>query len=185
MSFRPVWRFDITGSAHLGGPFHGSLPQEDHVMRQYNFAPLYRSTVGFDHLASLFDGLAGVANDAPTYPPYNIERLDENSYRISMAVAGFGSVDLTIEAKEGLLTVRGAKAEDDKERTFLHHGIAGRSFERQFQLADYVEVKGADLRDGMLHIDLVREVPEKAKPRTIAIGSAPAAEKVIEHKQAA
>lgn len=155
-------------------------------MRQYNFAPLYRSTVGFDHLASLFDGLAGVADDAPTYPPYNIERLGDNSYRISMAVAGFNPAELKLEAKESLLTVRGEKAEDaGAKREFLHRGIAARSFERRFQLADYVEVKSADVRDGMLHIDLVREVPEKAKPRVIAIGSANDAGKTIEHKQAA
>ena len=156
-------------------------------MRHFDFAPLYRSTVGFDHLAALLDSVAGgVPSDASTFPPYNIERLGDNSYRISMAVAGFSPEDLKLEVKEGLLTVRGDKADDAKEREFLHRGIAGRSFERRFQLADYVEVTGADIKDGMLHIDLKREVPEKLKPRTIAIGGGgKPAERVIEHKQAA
>jgi len=155
-------------------------------MRQYDFAPLYRSTVGFDNLLSLLDSVAGVPAETSPYPPYNIERLGENSYRISMAVAGFSPADLKIEVKESLLSVRGEKTEDVKGREFLHRGIAARSFERRFQLADYVEVKGADVRDGMLHIDLAREVPEKMKPRTIAIGSpVGSTEKVIEHKQAA
>lgn len=155
-------------------------------MRQFDFSPLYRSTVGFDNLLSLLDNFSGVAAEASPYPPYNIERLGDNSYRISMAVAGFCPSDLKIEAKESILTVRGEKAEDTSvKREFLHRGIAARSFERRFQLADYVEVKGADVRDGMLHVDLVREVPEKMKPRTIAIGSGTSTDKVIEHKQAA
>ncbi len=159
-------------------------------MRQFDYAPLYRSSVGFDHLASLFDSLTGPANDAPTYPPYNIERLGENSYRISMAVAGFTPSDIKVELEDSLLKVTGQKGEEAKGNEFLYRGIAGRNFERRFQLADYVEVKGADIKDGMLHIDLVREVPEKMKPRTIAIGGSlsargPAPEKVIEHKAAA
>jgi len=155
-------------------------------MRQFDFSPLYRSTVGFDSLLSLLDNVAGIPAETSPYPPYNIERLSENSYRISMAVAGFNPSELKLEAKESLLTVRGEKAEDaSAKREFLHRGIAARSFERRFQLADYVEVKGADVRDGMLHIDLVREVPEKAKPRVIAIGSSNDAGKAIEHKQAA
>jgi molecular chaperone IbpA len=155
-------------------------------MRQFDFSPLYRSTVGFDNLLSLLDSVAGVPAETSPYPPYNIERLGDNSYRISMAVAGFSPADLKIEAKESLLTIHGEKAEDaGAKREFLHRGIAARSFERRFQLADYVEVKGADVRDGMLHIDLVREVPEKAKPRVIAIGSGNDAGKTIEHKQAA
>jgi len=155
-------------------------------MRQFDYAPLYRSSVGFDHLASLFDGLTGAANDTPTYPPYNIERLGENSYRISMAVAGFTPADIKVEVEESLLKVTGAKGDGAKGNEFLYRGIAGRNFARQFQLADFVEVKGADIRDGMLHIDLVREVPEKMKPRSIPIGSANnAPEKVIEHKAAA
>lgn len=154
-------------------------------MRQYDLSPLYRSTVGFDRLLTLMDSLAGASAEATSYPPYNIERLGENSYRIAMAVAGFGTDDLKLEVKESLLTIRGERKEDDKERSFLHRGIAARSFERRFQLADFVEVKGAELKDGMLNIDLVREVPERMKPRTISIGTAAGAGKVIEHKAAA
>jgi molecular chaperone IbpA len=155
-------------------------------MRQFDFAPLYRSTVGFDNLLSLLDSVGGVPAETSPYPPYNIERLSENSYRISMAVAGFSPSDLKIEVKESLLTVRGEKADEaSAKREFVHRGIAARSFERRFQLADYIEVKGADVRDGMLNIDLTREVPERMKPRTIEIGANTGADKVIEHKQAA
>ena len=141
-------------------------------MRTFDLNPLYRSTVGFDRLFGLFDSLAGDTR-SDTYPPYNIERTGENAYRISMAVAGFGQDDLSIEAKENVLTVKGEKkaetADDDKE--LLYRGIASRAFERRFQLADYVEVKGADLVNGLLHVDLVREIPEAMKPRSIAIGT--------------
>ena len=140
-------------------------------MRPFDFAPLYRSTVGFDRLAQLLDSVAGVDNDAPSYPPYNIERLGENEYRITMAVAGFTESELELEVKEQNLTVKGVKASEDKERKFLHRGIASRAFERRFQLADHVEVKGAALQDGFLNIDLVRNVPERLKPRSIAIGA--------------
>ena len=141
-------------------------------MRQYDFSPFFRSTVGFDRLFQLLDQTAGVETDSP-YPPYNIERTGENAYRISMAVAGFTAGELKLEVKEQTLTVKGEKApaETDKSREFLHRGIAARSFERRFQLADHMEVKGADMKDGLLHIDLVRNVPERLKPRTIAIGS--------------
>jgi molecular chaperone IbpA len=138
-------------------------------MRQFDLAPLYRSTVGFDRLAQLMDGVAGF--DADGYPPYNIERLGDNEYRITMAVAGFDKDEFKVEVKEQALIVSGQKKPDDKQRVFLHRGIAARSFERRFQLADYVEVKGADYTDGLLHIDLVRNLPERMKPRTIAIGS--------------
>ena len=111
-------------------------------------------------------------DQAPTaYPPYNIERLSENEYRITMAVAGFGQDEIKVDVKEQTLSVAGAKKPEEKEREYLHRGIAARSFERRFQLADHVEVKGADLQDGLLHIDLVRNVPERLKPRTIAIGN--------------
>ena len=140
-------------------------------MRQFDFAPLYRSTVGFDRLAKLMDSVGGF--DAEGYPPYNIERLGENEYRITMAVAGFDKDEFNIEVKEQSLVVSGQKKPDDKERTFLHRGIAARSFERRFQLADFVEVKGADLQNGLLHIDLVRNIPERMKPRTIAINGEP------------
>jgi molecular chaperone IbpA len=141
-------------------------------MRTFDFAPLYRSTVGFDHFASLLDQISGLDNDSGAFPPYNIERLGENDYRITMAVAGFGKADIKIELKEQVLSVVGEKAAEDKARQFLHRGIAGRSFSRRFQLADHVEVRSADMTDGLLHIDLVRNVPERLKPRTIAIGLA-------------
>jgi molecular chaperone IbpA len=137
-------------------------------MRQIDFSPLYRSTVGFDRMFDLLDSASGY--DGASYPPYNIERLGENEYRITMAVAGFGESELKIDVKEQFLSVRGAKNAEDKERQFLHRGIGARAFERRFQLADHVEVKGAALKDGLLHIDLVRNVPEKLKARTIAIG---------------
>lgn len=138
-------------------------------MRQYDLAPLYRSTVGFDRLFSLLDGQLGVES-APSYPPYNIERTGENAYRITVAVAGFTEADLGIEVKENGLTIRGErKGEEAKRADLLHQGIAARSFERRFQLADYVQVTGASLENGLLHVDLVREIPEAKKPRQIAI----------------
>ena len=137
-------------------------------MRQIDFTPLYRSTVGFDRMFDLLDSASGY-EAATSYPPYNIERLGENEYRITMAVAGFGESELNIDVKEQFLSIRGAKKAEDKERQFLHRGIGTRAFERRFQLADHVEVKGAALKDGLLHIDLVRNVPEKLKARTIAI----------------
>lgn len=151
-------------------------------MRHFDLSPLYRSTVGFDRLFSLLDQASGVEN-APTYPPYNIERTAENAYRISIAVAGFAEGDLSIEAKENALTVRGDKQAGDgaAQREVLHQGIAARAFERRFQLADYVHVTGATLENGLLHIDLVREIPEAKKPRLIPIGAASTA-KVIESK---
>lgn len=143
-------------------------------MRQYDLAPLYRNSVGFDRLFSMLDN-AGPVESAPTYPPYNIERTGENAYRISIAVAGFTEGDLAIESKENGLSVKGEKKVDqDKKADVLYQGIAARSFERRFQLADYVQVTGASLENGLLHIDLVREIPEAKKPRQIAInGSAP------------
>jgi molecular chaperone IbpA len=139
-------------------------------MRTFDLNPLYRSTVGFDRLFGLLDNLSGEAR-SETYPPYNIERTGENTYRISVAVAGFGQDDLTIEAKENVLTVKGEKKADGDDKELLYRGIASRAFERRFQLADYVEVKGADLVNGLLHVDLVREIPEAKKPRSIAIGN--------------
>ncbi|MCX5496813.1 Hsp20 family protein [Kaistia dalseonensis] len=139
-------------------------------MRTFDLSPLYRSTVGFDRLFSLLDQTAGVDAGVPGYPPYNIERTGENAYRITMAVAGFGESELSIESRENALTVKGEKKVDEaKNGDVLYRGIAGRSFERRFQLADHVEVKGASLENGLLHVDLVREIPEAMKPRTIAI----------------
>ena len=141
-------------------------------MHAFDFAPLYRSTVGFDRFASLIEQVAGLDNGAQTFPPYNIERLGDNDYRITMAVAGFAEPEIKIEVKEQVLSVIGEKPADPAERQFLYRGIAGRAFQRRFQLADHVEVRGADLKDGLLHIDLVRTVPERLKPRAITIGTA-------------
>lgn len=144
-------------------------------MRHFDLSPLYRSTVGFDRLFQAIDQFAGADNAAPAYPPYNIERTGDNAYRITMAIAGFSDKDLTIEVRENTLNVKGDKAEAAEEgRAVLYRGIASRAFERRFQLADYVVVKGASLENGLLHIDLAREIPEALKPRTIAI-STPAA----------
>ncbi len=141
-------------------------------MRAYDFAPLYRATVGFDRVADLMDrALSGDATNS-TYPPYNIEKTDEDSYRISVAVAGFSEADLSVEQRENALLVSARKADtNEPERTYLHRGIATRAFEKRFQLADHVRVTGAVHSDGMLHIDLVREVPEALKPRLIEIQS--------------
>lgn len=146
-------------------------------MRHFDFAPLYRSTIGFDRLVQLLDSFPGGDTDT-AYPPYNIERLGENEYRITMAVAGFGQDEIKIEAKEQSLVVRGDKKPEDKERQYLHRGIAARSFERRFQLADYVEVRSADLKDGLLHIELVRELPERMKPRVIPIAASEGAKQI-------
>jgi len=150
-----------------------SLKQRGHAMRSFDFAPFYRSTVGFDRLFSMLDQVGGVEASAPSYPPYNIARTGENDYRISVAVAGFTNADLSIEAKENTLTLRGEKQTDDEEKSgdVLYQGIAARDFERNFQLADYMQVKGASLENGLLHIDLVREIPEAMKPRAIPIAS--------------
>ena len=130
-------------------------------MRSFDFAPYYRSTVGFDRLFSMLDQVGGVEASAPSYPPYNIARTGENDYRISVAVAGFTDADLSIEAKENTLTIRGEKQTDDEEPSgeVLYKGIAERTFERSFQLADHVVVKGASLANGLLHVNLVRELP--------------------------
>ncbi|WP_181706563.1 Hsp20 family protein [Chthonobacter rhizosphaerae] len=140
-------------------------------MRHVDFSPLYRSTVGFDRLFSMLDQMAATDGSAQTYPPYNIERTGENAYRITIAVAGFAETDLFIEAREHTLTVRGEKKPaDEKSAEVLYRGIASRAFERRFQLADHVEVKGASLENGLLHIELAREIPEEKKPRQIPIG---------------
>ena len=142
-------------------------------MRHFDLTPLYRSTIGFDRLGSLLDTLTSLEGETPSYPPYNIERVGENDYRISMAVAGFGEGDLSIDVKENTLSIRGEKKTHDEQAapTYLHRGIASRSFERRFQLADHVVVKGATLEHGLLHVDLVRELPEAMKPRTIPIAT--------------
>lgn len=140
-------------------------------MRRFDFAPLNRATIGFDQIADLMD--RAMSNDVgqPSYPPYNIEKTADDSYRISIAVAGFSDEDLTVEVKENALVVSARKADEDEARSFLHRGIATRAFERRFTLADHVRVTGASHADGMLHIDLHREVPEALKPRRIEISS--------------
>jgi len=142
-------------------------------MRTFDLSPLYRSTVGFDRLFSMLDKTTGFEGGS-SYPPYNIERTGENSYRVTIAVAGFSESELSIEAKENALTVKGEKqpGTDARQAEVLYQGIAARAFERVFRLADFVEVKAAKLENGLLHIDLVREIPEAMKPRTIRINAA-------------
>ena len=152
-------------------------------MRTIDFSPLYRSVVGFDRLASLLETAS--ADAAAGYPPYNIERTDENAYRVEIAVAGFRPEELNIEVKENLLTVQGRKAANDEARRYLHRGLAERNFERRFQLADYMVVSDAKLADGLLAIELRRELPEQLKPRSIPISTAPNATAQIEDGKAA
>lgn len=152
-------------------------------MRSYDLTPLYRTTVGFDRMFDLLDNLG--KSEATGYPPYNIERVDEDRYRITLAVAGFAEADLEIELHENSLKVIGARPEGDDTRSYLHQGIAGRSFERRFQLADHVEIEGASLQNGLLNIDLRREIPEAKKPRKIEINSNGAKVEVLKASNAA
>lgn len=140
-------------------------------MRTFDFSPLYRTSIGFDRVAGLLDSLVNTEQTQPAYPPYNIELTGEDKYRITMAVAGFDQNDLAIEVEQNTLKVNGKKAAAEGERHYLHQGIAERNFERRFQLADHVKVVGAEHQNGLLHIDLVREIPEVMKPRTIEISS--------------
>jgi molecular chaperone IbpA len=153
-------------------------------MRTFDLAPLYRSTVGFDRLFSMLDQVSGFDNSGSTYPPYNIERTGENAYRITLAVAGFSDKDISLEAKQNTLTIKGERQAktDEKKGEVLYQGIAARAFERVFQLAEHVHVTGAALENGLLHVDLVREVPEAMKPRQIPIGNG--SPKVIDAKAA-
>jgi molecular chaperone IbpA len=148
-------------------------------MRNFDLTPLYRASVGFDRLADVMDRTLSADVSAPTYPPYNIEKTGEDAYRISIAVAGFGADDLSVEVRDGAVIVSARKAEEDAGRSYLHRGIATRAFERKFTLADHVRVSGASHVDGMLHIDLIREIPEALKPRRIEIAkTAPKVEKL-------
>jgi len=153
---------------------------------RYDFSPLFRSTVGFDRLFNLIDDVE--QEQAPSYPPYNIEKVDDDAYRISIAVAGFGEADLNIEARDNQLVVSGQIEKSPEEAaevpTIVYRGIAERAFERRFSLADHVKVQNAALVNGLLHIDLVREVPEALKPRQIKIGNTAPKQKVIEKKAA-
>jgi molecular chaperone IbpA len=159
--------------------------RKDYAMRTFDLSPLYRSTVGFDRLFSMLDQASGFEAGGSPYPPYNIERTGENDYRVTLAVAGFSDAELSIESKENTLTVKGDKVTktDEKKAEVLYQGIAARAFERVFRLADHVEVKAAALENGLLHIDLVREIPEAMKPRTIRIAGGTS--KVLETKAAA
>lgn len=141
-------------------------------MRSIDLTPLYRASVGFDQFADLLDRVFSQDMGQTGYPPFNIEKTDEDAYRISLAVAGFTDDELSVEVRDNALIVSARKAEDGRERTFLHRGIAERGFEKRFQLADHIRVSGATHENGMLHVDLVREVPEALKPRTIRIASA-------------
>ncbi len=139
-------------------------------MHTFDFAPLFRTAIGFDRLARLMDN-AAATGDAPSYPPYNIERVSDDAYRLTMAVAGFRAEDLDIVVKDNTLVVSGRVSQDAPRHEVLYRGIAGRAFERRFVLADHMVVEGADLRDGLLHVGLKRVVPEALKPRRVAIGS--------------
>jgi len=152
-------------------------------MRNFDLAPLYRATVGFDQIADMMNRVLASDVTQPTYPPYNIEKTAEDAYRISLAVAGFDEDELSIEQRENALIVSARKGEDTEGRTFLHRGIATRTFERRFHLADHVKVTGAVHENGMLHIDLAREVPEALKPRTIQIAKSKTVNaKAVENK---
>jgi molecular chaperone IbpA len=154
-------------------------------MDAFDFSPLFRSTIGFDRLTRLFDAASQVDSGSPSYPPYNIEATGENAYRVTMAVAGFSASDLEITAKEGALIVSGKAQKDDANTRYLHRGLARRAFERRFQLADHLRVAGASLENGLLHVELVREVPEALKPRKIEITSGtPQGPATIEQKAA-
>lgn len=152
-------------------------------MTTFDFAPLYRSTVGFDNLAQLLDSITSNDRNQPAYPPYNIELLDKDSYRITMAVAGFAENEINVTSENNTLVVSAAKQEKEKpaetKRTYLHQGIAERNFKRQFRLADHVKVTGASLSNGLLHIDLAREIPEAMKPRQIPINGVVAEQKFL------
>lgn len=152
-------------------------------MRTFDFGPLYRSAIGFDRLARLVDGSLQ-AESQPTYPPYNVELVGEDRYRITMAVAGFTRAELDIESEQGALKVAGRRNRPQGQATFLHRGIAARDFEQRFQLAEHVKVTGASLENGLLTIELVREVPETLKPRRIEIGAAAGPVDVLERKAA-
>lgn len=149
-------------------------------MRSFDFSPLYRSTVGFDRLANLLETVTQFDPASTSYPPYNIEQVAENDYRISMAVAGFSDKELSVEVKEGVLTITGKRGGEEPKTRFLYQGIAGRSFERRFQLADHMEVRGARVEHGLLHVDIARVIPEEKKARKISIGKGPEQPKIVD-----
>ncbi len=151
-------------------------------MDRFDFSPLFRSTIGFDRLARLVDSANRFDTASPTYPPYNIETTGEDSYRLTMAVAGFsrGEIDITVEKNSLVISGKAQKEDEETQGRYLHRGIARRAFERRFSLADHIKVNGASMDNGLLHVDLVREVPEEAKPRQIAIGDGAAQPQVTQ-----
>ena len=149
-------------------------------MRNFDPTPLFRASVGFDRIADMMDRMLAADAGQPTYPPYNIEKTDENAYRISVAVAGFTADELSVEVKDSALVIAARRTEDEPGRTWLHRGIATRAFERRFHLADHVRVTGATHADGMLHVELVREIPEALKPRRIEIARTSPNTRVVE-----
>ena len=154
-------------------------------MRTFDFSPLYRSTVGFDSVTRLLESALRADEGQSSYPPYNIEKTGENAYRITMAVAGFGENDITITAQDNSLVVTGKLEKTEEDKKFLHRGIAGRAFERRFELAEHIRVSGASLVNGLLHVELVKEVPEAKKPRTVKIETvAPKQANVLENQAA-
>src|SRR5437763_852522 len=174
MRARPLWE---RAMAMAPGP-HGFVPGgrrnpccslEDMVMDRFDFSPLFRSSIGFDRLARMVDAATRVDNTALSYPPYNIEKTGDDAYRLTMAVAGFGRDELDLTVHENTLIVTGKAHKEEENGRYLHRGIARRAFERRFSLADHIKVNGASLDNGLLHVDLVREVPEAMKPRTIKI----------------
>ena len=153
-------------------------------MHTFDLSPLFRTSVGFDRLNNLFDAALHI-DEAPSYPPYNIEKLDEDRYSITTAVAGFSEADVEVLVKDNTLTVTGKIGDAEEAKSYLYRGIAGRAFNRSFQIADHIKVTGAELDNGLLHIELVREIPEEMRPRRIAIGSSKAKSRVLSHKKAA
>jgi molecular chaperone IbpA len=176
---RPAFRLGPSGGRN---ETHVAL-EEDVVMDTFDFSPLFRSTIGFDRLMRLADAATQVDNGAASYPPYNIEATGDNAYRLTMAVAGFAPEDLELTVKENALIVTAKSKKDEQATTYLYRGIARRAFERRFQLADFIKVAGASLDNGLLHVDLVREIPEAMKPRKIEI-SAGSSSEVIDQKAA-
>jgi len=156
-----------------------------HAMRSFDLSPLFRSTVGFDRVSRLMDAASRIDDNAVAYPPYNIERTGDDTYRISMAVAGFGENDLSLTTKDNQLLISGKLGKEDDSQSFLYRGIAGRAFERRFTLADHIRVNGASLVNGLLHVDLVREVPEAMKPRQVKITTSPSSKPQVLESQAA
>ena len=153
-------------------------------MLNFDLSPLFRTSVGFDRLNNLFDAALHI-DEAPSYPPYNIEKLDEDRYSITMAVAGFSEADVEVLVKDNTLTVNGKIGDAEEAKSYLYRGIAGRAFNRSFQIADHIKVTGAELDNGLLHIELIREIPEEMRPRRIAIGNSKAKSKILSHKKAA